>query len=545
MFFRSLANLYSPSVASTFIKVLRQRRYSGVRLLGWFWQSKSFRTEPTTLSYNEQTLAGVVVIGMGAQIAWGIWLLVDWARFGRAGVWEFGVALLISYPIIWAHVLAVGVWLYKLAFYLAHPKKTGREIVCTLMEYQVRELRKKHQFKVVAVAGSVGKTSTKLAIAELLGHSLRVRHQVGNYNDRVTVPLVFFGQVEPSLFNVVAWCKLLGANQAALSHVYPFDVVVVELGTDAPGQLADFAYTRPDIAVVTAVTPEHMENFKTLDAVAAEELVVGEYSTQLLINGDDIAGKYVVGRKFSEYSLKTTEADYFALTRADALQGQHMDIVTPNGKFKADVQYIGTQGAKFALAATAVADMLGVEGDDIAAALPKLVPFAGRMQVLSGIKSSILIDDTYNASPVAAKAALDVLYAAKTAQRIAILGSMNEMGEYSPEAHQEVGQYCDSKKLDMVVTIGKDANDYLAPAAVENGCTVKTFLSPQEAGKYVKSQLETGAVVLAKGSQNGVFAEEALKPLLTDQNDATKLVRQSPYWLKQKRSQFTDGDPVK
>lgn len=539
MFFRSLANLYSPTIASTFIKALKQRRYSGARLLGWFWQSKSYRTEHTMLSYHEQTLAGVIVIGMGAQIAWGIWLLVDWARFGRAGTWEFGVALLLSYPIIWVHVLAVGVWLYKLAFYLAHPKKAGREVVCTILEYQVRQLRKKHQFTVVAVAGSVGKTSAKLAIAELLGQSLRVRHQTGNYNDRVTVPLVFFGQAEPSLFNVVAWCQLLGANQAALSHAYPFDVVVVELGTDAPGQLADFAYIRPDIAVVTAVTPEHMENFKTLDAVAAEELIVGEYSARLLINGDDIAGKYIVGRDFSEYSLRTTEANYFALTHAKGLHGQHMDIVLPNGKLKADVQYIGTQGAKFALAATAVADMLGVKSDDIAAALPKLSPFAGRMQVLSGIKNATLIDDTYNASPVAVMAALDVLYAAKTAQRIAILGSMNEMGDYSPEAHQEVGEYCDPRKLDVVVTIGKDANEYLAPVAIENGCTVKTFLSPYKASEYVKSQLKTGAVVLAKGSQNGVFAEEALKPLLADPADSSKLVRQSSYWLKKKQSQFS------
>jgi UDP-N-acetylmuramoyl-tripeptide--D-alanyl-D-alanine ligase len=157
---------------------------------------------------------------------------------------------------------------------------------------------------------------------------------------------------------------------------------------------------------------------------------------------------------------------------------------------------------------------------------------------LPGIKNSTLIDDTYNASPVAAKAALDVLYAGQAPQRIAILGSMNELGGYSPEAHREVGDYCDPSKLNLVVTIGKDANQYLAPAAAVRGCQVATFINPYKAGNYVGEQLQEGAVVLAKGSQNRVFAEEALKVLLANAGDADKLVRQSPYWRSVKAKQF-------
>ena len=104
--------------------------------------------------------------------------------------------------------------------------------------------------------------------------------------------------------------------------------------------------------------------------------------------------------------------------------------------------------------------------------------------------------------------------------------------------HSEVGSYCDSSKLDMVVTIGDQARKYLAPAAQKNGCHVKTFTSPYDAGQFVKQQLKTGAVVLAKGSQNGVFAEEALKGLLAEPKDASRLVRQSNYWLGVKSDQF-------
>jgi UDP-N-acetylmuramoyl-tripeptide--D-alanyl-D-alanine ligase len=419
-----------------------------------------------------------------------------------------------------------------------HPKKAARSFVCTVLEMQVRQLRARRKFKVVAVVGSVGKTSTKLAIANMLEKTMRVRYQTGNYNDRVTVPLVFFGLSEPSLYNVIAWIKVFGVTQSEIALPYQYDVVVVELGTDGPGQIEQFAYIKPDITVVTAVSEEHMEYFGTIDRVAAEELTVFDFSKQVLVNADDIPGVYLSGQEFIEYSLVSEQASYFAEARPQGLEGQKLDVRLPRGRVHADIQYLGKQGAKIALAAAAVADILGVKESEIAEGMTELRPFSGRMQVLEGIKGSTIIDDTYNASPLAVKAALDMLYAARTGQRIAILGDMNELGEYGNQAHEEVGSYCSPKKLDVVVTIGKESKKWLAPAARERGCTVHCFDSPYDAGAYVLGKMQKGAVVLAKGSQNGVFAEEALKALLADPTDSAKLVRQSPYWLTKKQKQF-------
>jgi len=537
MFPRGIVSLYSFQLPAALVAKLREQHFSPLGLLGWFWQTKSFRF-PARLADADQSVMVLLWLGMLAQIALGIGFLVDWARFGGAGTWEFGAALLLSYPLVWVHLLAVGASIGWLVYFLLHPKKAGRALVCGVLERQVKRLRLRHDFKVVAVAGSVGKTSTKLAIADLLSQGLRVRHQTGNYNDRVTVPLVFFGHEEPNILNALAWLRIFRVNSRVIKKPYPYDVVVVELGTDAPGSMAAFAYTRPDITVVTAVSPEHMEFFGTLDAVAAEELTVFDYSLQVLVNADDIAGKYLAGREFAAYSLESKQAEYFATAKPQGLDGQHMDIAAPSGEIAADVSYLGAQGAKFALAAAAAADMLGVKQVDIAAGLPKLRAFAGRMQVLPGVSDSTLIDDTYNASPLAVCAALDVVYAAKVPQRVAILGSMNELGDYSQQAHQEVGAYCDPGKLDVVVTIGRDAEKWLAPAAKKRGCTVRSFANPYEAGEFVRAQLQSGALVLAKGSQNGVFAEEALKILLANPKDAAKLVRQSGYWLRLKAQQF-------
>lgn len=538
MFARSIVNLYSLRLPAALIVRMRRGNHSGWRLLHWFWHATDFKPG-RRLTDAEQSCAVILSLAMVAQVVFGVGLIVQWVRFGTTGAWAFGLALLLSYPLVWAHVLVVLAWMWNLAWAVAHPKKAARALVCTVLELQVRQLRARHRFKVVAVAGSMGKTSTKMAVAQLLEQSgLRVRYQTGNYNDRVTVPLVFFGLNEPSLYNIFAWMKVLGTTQSEIALPYPYDVVVVELGTDAPGQMEQFAYMRPDVAVVTAVSEEHMEYFGTLGRVAAEELAVFEYSTQVLVNGDDIPGGYLAGLESAEYSLASEQAGYVGTASTKGLRGQKLEVKTPHGSLMANIHFLGEQGAKTALAAAAVADMLGVKKTVIAKGLESLMPFAGRMQILDGVKNTTLIDDTYNAAPLTVKAALDVLYAARTGQRIAILGSMNEMGDYAKEAHQAVGAYCNPKKLDVVVTIGQDAKKWLAPLAREAGCTVHSFMSPYEAGEYVSGKLQKNAVVLAKGSQNGVFAEEALKPLLADPTDAAKLVRQSPYWLTKKQRQF-------
>jgi UDP-N-acetylmuramoyl-tripeptide--D-alanyl-D-alanine ligase len=139
-------------------------------------------------------------------------------------------------------------------------KQLARSIVAKILGYQVKRLYKKNNIKVVGVVGSIGKTSTKLAIARVLSAKYKVRYQDGNYNDLVTVPLIFFGEPEPSLYNPLAWLATFWRNQRQVNKSYPYDVVVVELGSDTSGLISEFrAYLRLDIAVITAITPEHME----------------------------------------------------------------------------------------------------------------------------------------------------------------------------------------------------------------------------------------------------------------------------------------------
>ncbi|HUS26291.1 MAG TPA: Mur ligase family protein [Nevskiaceae bacterium] len=534
---RGFASLYSWRYPAAIVAMLHRAGYRPGTYLRYYWQTNTFAADTqaiTSYSSLAQTLLRLVTLGSLFQIGLGLWLIMQWREHGLVGGWQFGMALLISYPIVWAHVLAVAVWLKP----LAHPKALGKTVVAGLLEAQVTRLRKRNKFSVVAVAGSVGKTSTKIAIAKTLGVSRRVQWQEGNYNDRLTVPLIFFGQSEPGIYNIPAWIKILLQNELALRRPYPYAVVVVELGPDHPGQIKAFAYLKPDVVVITAVAPEHMEYFGTLEAVAEEELTPLSYAKRALVNTDDVAAEYLADKKYVSYGLDAGATYHAGGKHTKALKGQKIAFRLQNHHFTLTLPVLGAQGAKVALAAAATAHMLGLSESEIELGVTEVTAFAGRMQILSGIKGSTLIDDTYNSSPLAAKAALDVLYGGKAPQRIAILGSMNELGAYSEQAHREVGEYCDPAKLTWIVTIGREAQKYLAPVARKRGCKVKTFLDPHKAGLFVQKQLKQGAVVLAKGSQNGVFAEEALKPLLANKEDENKLVRQSAYWTNAKKRQF-------
>lgn len=419
-------------------------------------------------------------------------------------------------------------------------KKFARSIIVAILGWQVRRLRRKHDIKVVAVAGSFGKTSTKFAIAQVLGQRFKVRFQEGNYNDLVTVPLVFFGKAEPSLFNPFAWAKTLIACELILHKQYPWDVVVVEVGTNGPGDMAAFEqYLHADIAVLTSIAPEHMEFFADLDAVAVEELAIQDYADTVLVNVDLTDERYIEQIERIETYALHNPATYKVASFAFQSDGVQFEVQKAGKKFiSASHSSISEPHLYSLTGAISVADHLGMMPEEIIAGLEHVQPVSGRMQRLNGINGSTIIDDSYNASPEAAKAALETLYRIDAPQKIALLGNMNELGDFSKQAHIDVGSFCDPNQLNEVLTLGPDANEYLAIAAANSGCKVTKFETPYDAGKHLAEIITDGAVVLVKGSQNRVFAEEAIKEILADPTDVKKLVRQSESWLKIKKKQF-------
>jgi UDP-N-acetylmuramoyl-tripeptide--D-alanyl-D-alanine ligase len=402
------------------------------------------------------------------------------------------------------------------------------------------------EVKLVVVTGSVGKTSTKRAIATILSEQYRVRMHEGNHNASLSAPLGILGVEYPAnIRNPFQWVAVFNACKKRIKDATDVDVIVQELGTDNPGDIPAFGrYLKPDLAIVTAVTPEHMEFFKTLDAVATEELSVSVFSKYTLINSDDIDSRYAMletNPNFSTYGVSTL-AEH-RLEPGDFLgeNGYRAKVYAPEfpEPFEVDAHVIGEHSLRPIMGAISVAGLLGMTPADIAKGVAACRPVSGRMQLLKGIGDVTIIDDTYNSSPAAASAALRTLYElfANAPQRIAVLGDMRELGAESPAAHEALGDQCDGSLLSWVVTVGPDTEKYLVPAARARGCQVKVCKNALEAGEFVRSISEPGGVVLVKGSQNTIYLEECVK-ILCEITDHDKLVRQSASWLATKQRYF-------
>jgi UDP-N-acetylmuramoyl-tripeptide--D-alanyl-D-alanine ligase len=414
------------------------------------------------------------------------------------------------------------------------------------LEGYVKKYFKKHpEVKLVIVVGSVGKTSTKIAIGTVLAEKYRVRLHEGNYNSEISSPLAILGiDLPESLRSFSGWSKAFKAAKQRIKDPTDVDVIIQEVGTDRIGQIPHFGrFTKPDIAVVTGVAAEHMEYFKTLDAVAAEELSAANYSKQAIINRDDIDGTYaqnLTNPNITTYGTTDAAEYHFIQEDFSAKDGFKGDFVAPEWGEPVEVtlKIMGEHSIRSAVAAGAVGARLGMTVEEVKRGLAKIRAVNGRMNVLKGTNRAIIIDDTYNSSPLSAASALQTLYSLSVPQRIAVLGSMNELGDTSQAEHEAVGKLCDPSELAHVITVGEDAEKYLAPAARANGCHVVSFKSAIEAGMYVHKVMDPGAAVLFKGSEGGIYLEEAVKIVLHSTDDEARLVRQSKQWMKRKQKFF-------
>lgn len=414
-----------------------------------------------------------------------------------------------------------------------------------LEAYVIKYFKKHPEVKLITVAGSVGKTSTKQAVATLLSRKYRVALEEGNHNTHLSAPLAILGIEYPeNVKSIGAWLSVFAAARKRIKWPTGTDVIIQELGTDHPDDMAQFArYLHPDIAVVTAVSPEHMEFFGTIEKVAEEELAAANMAQLAIINRDDIDGRFatfLTNPNLTTYGT-TGAAEYrFEIQDFSPEGGYKGEVIMAGyaGSVTATIKLVGEHSLRPAMAAVAVATRLGLTPDEIKVGLGLLRAVPGRMNLLRGINDSTIIDDTYNSSPVAAASALQSLYSIQAPQRIALLGDMRELGASSPEEHKRLGELCDPSLLAWVVTVGEESEKYLAPVARARGCQVKSFMNAIDAGAFVRSVMEPGAVILAKGSQNTIYLEEAVKVLCVMSAD-DELVRQSSQWLDIKEKFFS------
>lgn len=392
-------------------------------------------------------------------------------------------------------------------------------------------VRRQSGARVVAITGSAGKTTTKEVTAAFLALRYRTFRNKGNLNNHIGLPL--------SLLEL---------------RTRP-EMAVVELGMSAPGEIRTLvAIAEPDVRVWTNVGEAHLESFPSVDAIAdakAEILEGADRDTCLVMNADDARvverGRTFAGRVRSfgidkaadiratnvedrgldgmraTVRISTAFGDSERLRAGDGHSGAVAGPAVFDAAEKAEAESVrleipllGRSNLANVLAGMAVALDAGVPLPAIVERAATLSPASHRGEVKRLASGVTVMDDAYNANPLAVRRALDVIASEPHARRrVAVLGEMLELGPESVRLHEECGRAAVRSKIDVLVTVGKESARALGEAAVAAGlarAAVTHFADSTAAAEAVAALVQSGDVVLVKGSR-GVRLERVVERL--------------------------------
>src|SRR3989344_2879024 len=417
----------------------------------------------------------------------------------------------------------------------------------TLLKNTLRILAKltlaRYQPRVVAITGSVGKTSTKTAIAAVLVAKFHVRASSGNYNNEIGVPLTVInepsGEKNPLLW---IWIFIKALAKIVYSN-YP-EILVVELGTDRPGDIAYLVRLlgQIEVGVLTDIGISHLEYFATQAELTREKLTLIkklDRSSLAVLNFDSPkvyenrsqAKADVIGYGFHN-DARVLISD-FQIIRADDQWGANFKIhnqgnVVPFFLPKA----LGKPPVYAAAAACACAVRFGIDLATASEALKSFTPPAGRLRLITGIKQTLVIDDTYNSAPDSVIAALEALSQVATGRKVAALGGMAELGHKTESGHRDVAAKLVENRIDLVFLVGENAKiiqDELNKRKFSG--RVFWFGDSVQAREQIPGALLEHDTILVKGSQSARM-ERVVKAIMSDPEKASELlVRHDPKWL--------------
>lgn len=355
----------------------------------------------------------------------------------------------------------------------------------------------RNQFKgpVIGVTGSGGKTTVKGMLHHILKRQGSTLASQGNFNNQIGVPLTLME---------------LAKQQYA----------VVEMGTNHPGEIGYLtSLVRPDVALVNNVMPAHIGGFGSLEAIAEEKSEIYSLLTDsqlAVVNMDDqFALRFLDKTRYCRqllFAVEPEQAEFSGLVaenlHADDTGCFRFQLRNEHDSVDVALAVLGRHMVNNALAAAACAFAIGFSLQDISLGLATYRGEKSRMQPLSGIRGSRIIDDGYNANPGSVRAAIDFLISTHS-KTILVLGDLGELGETALEAHKQIGEYAKQKGIDALYAVGEAAT-LAAKSFGEGGLS---FSSKEDLSKHLILHLDSNTTVLVKGSRSAKM-EDVCQALL-------------------------------
>ena len=332
---------------------------------------------------------------------------------------------------------------------------------------------------VVAITGSVGKTSTKDMISSVISSKYRVHKTSGNYNNHIGVPLTILEYIDQ-------------------------DVMVVEMGMNHLGEISLLSnIVKPTISVITNVGTAHIGNLGSRENIlkAKLEILDGMVGKDIVINVDNDMLASVKDKLCNKYNVHTVsidgDSDYKAINiREDVFNGK-FDIKDKDRDILVNVG--GKVFVYNSLVAYAVGDILDIDDDLKKDGIKNFKLSSHRLEKKISKSGIVIIDDTYNANYDSMKASIELLGKVKDKRRVFILGDMLELGDYSYKMHRDLGDIVYNNNIDLLVTIGDESIE-VDNRVKELGMEVNHFKVESDCYKFLESNLNSNDIVLVKGS---------------------------------------------
>lgn len=368
-------------------------------------------------------------------------------------------------------------------------KNTGKVIIkvtntIEAIQKLAKYKRSLYNIPVIAVTGSVGKTSTKDIIANVLAQKYKVLKTKGNMNNHIGLPLT-------------------------LLNLQEHTAVVVEMGMNHLGEISLLTnIAKPTGCVITNIGTSHIGNLGSRENIlkAKLEILEGlEDNGFILINNDnDLLNKWAINNnkyKIYTYGIEN-KSDYMATSINETQDNSIFNIC----KTKIKVPVGGRHFIYNGICAFAIGDILGIQRKKIAEGISNFKLTSKRMEIET-IKNGIkVINDSYNASYDSMKAALEVLKKTDSKRKIAVLGDMLELGDYSKELHEKVGEEVVKNKIDILITIGEYAKNIAFEAKKNKMKNIYMYDNIEEGIKFIKDIVTDGDLILLKASNSMNFS---------------------------------------
>ena len=454
---KGVATFYFPGYPTVLIYMLQSTEYQVGPYLNWYWRTADFRTVMKRRTLHKTKSARLLLLvlraGMALQILLGLFFLWLWFDRSTPGAWQFGVSLLISYPVLWAHLIVVPLVAGRL--FVAGPRE--RKLIA-----QSRQIFAKHKGTKIAVAGSYGKTTMKELLGTVLAEGRNVAITPANKN--------------VSSSHAIFASKLTGDE----------DVLVIEYGEGRPGDVARFSdITQPDIGVITGIAPAHLDQYPTLEAAAQDIFSLADYlqNQHVYVNEESVATKPYIKDTHTTYSPDGVGEWKVSGAKVD-FDGVRFTMKKGAHSLKLHSGLLGRHQIGPLAAVAALADRLGLSKDQIQSGVAKTIPFEHRMQPRP-LGGAWIIDDTYNGNIDGIKAGLALLAELPAKRKIYVTPGLVDQGVETERVHLEMGRLIAAAKPNRVVLMQNSAQAHIAAGLKEAGFAGEVTIEDDPLSFYI------------------------------------------------------------